>query len=109
MTERLAPLTMECLSCRTTFTPRKAGHVFCSSFCRHRGERQPGEREQADPGAIARLFDEDRDPNEPVRPDDWHPEPLGSELRVLDEEFGLAGTVADRRRWYGNLRREGLI
>jgi hypothetical protein len=102
VTERQAPLTAECLSCSREFEPRKFGHVFCSSVCRHRGERRPEEREPADPEQVARLFDEGRDPDEQVRPDDWHPAP--SEFDELD----AGDTVAMRRRWYGNLLREGL-
>ena len=105
MTERLAPLTADCLSCGRSFVPRKFGHVFCSSSCRHRGERLPGDRKPADPEAIARLFDEDRDPGALVSADDWHPSPQ-SEFVELDAE---RDTVADRRRWYGNLLREGLL
>lgn len=101
MTERQAPLTAECLSCGVEFEPRKCGHVFCSSFCRYRGERRPGEREPVDHEQIARLFDEGRDPDERVRADDWHPG--GPEWVELD----AGDTVAERRRWYGNLLREG--
>jgi hypothetical protein len=95
--------TVECLCCGREFVARKAGHVFCSSFCRHRGEHRPEERDQADPEQVARLFDDDRDPDERVRPDDWHPAPE-SEFAELD----AGDTVAQRRRWYRNLRREGL-
>ena len=103
MTDRHAPLTAECLRCGVEFVPRKFGHVFCSSFCRHRGERQPAERVLGDPEQIARLFDEGRDPDEQVRPDEWHPSP-DSEFVDLD----AGDTVAARRRWYSNLVREGL-
>jgi hypothetical protein len=83
--------------------PRKFGHVFCSSVCRHRGERRPEERDLADPGQVALLFDEGRDPDERVGPDDWHAAPQ-SEFAGLD----AGDTVAGRRRWYRNLLREGL-
>lgn len=103
MTERQAPLTAECLSCGVEFEPRKFGHVFCSSFCRHRGERRPGEREPVDHEQIARLFDEGRDPDERVRDDDWYP---GSCIEM--KELDAGDTVATRRRWYGNLAEMGL-
>ena len=49
----------ECLHCGGAFWPRRRGHVFCSSWFRHRGERRetpgPVVREQ-----VARLFDESR-------------------------------------------------
>ena len=64
MTERQAPLTSACLRCGAEFVPRKFGHVFCSSFCRHRGERQPEQRVLADPEQVARLFDEGREETE---------------------------------------------
>ena len=94
-------LIAECLSCGREFVPRKLGHVFCSSFCRHRGERRPEEREQADAVALARLFDDDRDPDEMVEPGEWHPAPDWADLDAGD-------TVRQRRRWYERLRLEGL-
>jgi hypothetical protein len=85
--------------------PRKFGHVFCSSFCRHRGERAPNlDRARADPDQVARLFDSGRDPGKRVRPDDWQPSPR-SEFVELD----AGDAVATRRRWYGSLLREGLV
>jgi hypothetical protein len=57
----------------------------------------------ADPEQIARLFHESRDLDELVQADDWHPS-LDPEWRELD----AGDTVAERRRWYGNLLREGL-
>jgi hypothetical protein len=56
------------------------------------GPRRP----EPDP-SVARLFDESRDPQETVHPDDWHPDP---------ERFGdldAHDTVEDRRRWYRNI------
>ncbi len=47
----------ECLSCGRSFEPRKAGHVFCSVLCPHRGARRPEERVPVDEAAVARLFD----------------------------------------------------
>jgi len=51
---------------------------------------------------IDRLFDESRDPEERVRPDDWHPNahiPEGAKCIELD----AYDTLASRRRWYVNL------
>jgi hypothetical protein len=87
----------DCLHCGIEFQPRRKGHVFCSSFCRHRGERSdrpgPADREQ-----IVRLFDPSRDPDERVREDDWHPTP-DSPFHELDSW----DTVKTRRCWYLNL------
>jgi hypothetical protein len=107
MTERQVPHggTAPCLSCGVSFVPRKFGHVFCSSFCRHRGERVPDvDRASANPEQLAHLSDQSRDPDERVRPDDWHPTPP-SEFAELD----VGDTIATRRRWHGNLLKEGLI
>lgn len=106
MTERQAPYggTAECLSCGISFVPRKFGHVFCGPVCPHRGERRLEDREPADPEQLARLFDEDRDPDALVGDGEWHPSPK-SEFVELD----AGDTVADRRCWYGNLLQEGLI
>jgi hypothetical protein len=110
MTERQEPygVTAECLHCGVTFVPRRAGHVFHSAFCRHRGERAPHERKPVDLEPIVRLFDEARDPGEKVRPDDWHPAAeLGTaaEWRALD----AGQSVTQRRRWYGTLVLEGRL
>lgn len=72
--------TAECLHCGRSFVRRKVTHVFCSSECRHHGEQVPGEREQADPALLARLFAEARDPDERVEPDEWHPAPDWADL-----------------------------
>jgi hypothetical protein len=106
VTKPLEPhgLTAECLHCGREFTPRKYGHIFCSTFCRHRGERQPHERTTLDLEAIERLFDESRDLGERVRADDWHPLP-GSGWVELD----ACDTVESRRRWYGNLLVQGRV
>jgi hypothetical protein len=108
MTEARRPATAECLSCGREFVPRKLGHVFCSSFCRHRhrGEGNDGRpgRPAVDPEQIERLFDSARDPQERVRPDDWHPSP-DSGFPALDGW----DTVAKRRRWYLTLIKEGLL
>jgi hypothetical protein len=106
VTEPLAPhgRIEECLSCGIEFTPRKAGHVFCSRECRHRGERPPDKRAPIDHGAIERLFDEARDPSERCRDDDWYPESC-AEFKQLD----AVQTGASRRRWYTNLLLEGQL
>ena len=57
----------------------------------------------ADPDLVARLFDDGRDPDDRVRGDEWHPSP-DSEFPELD----AGDTLAQRRKWYRNLRREGL-
>jgi hypothetical protein len=72
--------------------------VFCSSFCRHRGERRarPGPVDQEQ---LARLFDPSRDPNERVRDDDWHPTPETPE-GLKWRELEAFDTVERRRWWY---------
>jgi hypothetical protein len=106
VTERQQPLgtVAECLHCGVGFVPRNASHVFHSAECRHRGERQPHEREPVDHEQIARLFDEVRDPDEKVRPDDWHPNP-DPEWQALD----AWDTVGRRRRWYEELTLRGKV
>jgi hypothetical protein len=53
--------------------------------------------------AVARLFDESRDPNERVKPDDRHPGPPEW------VELHLVETVAARRRWYQALEDDGEL
>jgi hypothetical protein len=55
--------------------------------------------------AVARLFDESRDPDERVRDDDWYLEGTDDWWRVLDSR----DTVARRRRWYLALRADGRV
>jgi hypothetical protein len=108
MTKALRPLTANCLSCGREFRAAQARSRLCSSFCRHRhrGEGNHGRprRPAVDPEQIERLFDSARDPQERVRPDDWHPSPDSgfSDLDGWD-------TVAKRRRWYLTLIKEGLL
>jgi hypothetical protein len=64
MAEALRPTTADCLSCDREFTPRKLGHVYCSSGCRYAG---PGQRVNRHSEAVKRLFDAERDPSEQVR------------------------------------------
>jgi hypothetical protein len=89
-----------CAWCGQTFVPRRAGHVFCSSPCRHRSGKVPPHERSArdDPEVLERLVDPKRDPNARVKDDDWHPTPEMHELDAYD-------TVALRRRWYWELRR----
>jgi hypothetical protein len=47
---------------------------------------------------VARLFDETRDPNEPVREDDWFPS------REKWGDLFLHQTVGERRQFYLRLR-----
>ena len=93
-----------CLHCGKTFRPRRRGHVFCSSFCRHRGERPAKERLAIDVDQVERLFDPSREPDERVREDDWHPSP-GTGWQELD----WCHTVGQRRNWYLTLRKEGTL
>lgn len=53
---------------------------------------------------LSRLFDPERDPDELVREDDWHPsdDPAW-------REFDLGDSVRKRRRWYHRLVDEGLL
>jgi hypothetical protein len=92
-----------CAWCGQKFVQRRAGHVFCSSQCRHASGRVPHrEWSVPDDEVIERLFDPKRDPNERVRADDWHPTPEMRELYAYD-------TLATRRRWYRALQREGPL
>jgi hypothetical protein len=54
--------------------------------------------------SVRRLFDESRDPEATVEPDDWHPsdDPAWHELDAHD-------TVGRRRHWYRELLRHGLL
>jgi hypothetical protein len=103
MTESTREAIVECLHCGVEFSPRKAGHVYHSIECRHRGERAPHERTMVDPEAVGRLFDPARDPDERVRPDDWFPGPAeAAGVYSVDD-------VGTRRRWYRNLLDSGRL
>jgi hypothetical protein len=75
---------------------------------RHKGERRPYDPPPVDQAAVDRLFDPSRDPNEPVRADDWCPASWTPEII----ELYMAGpskcgrfrgdTVARRRGIYRN-------
>jgi hypothetical protein len=92
-----------CLHCGTQFVPMKYGHVYCSTFCRHRGPRSPLDAEVVDHEQIARLFDLSRDPAELVRDDDWFG--MGPEWKAI---YAME-TVAGRRRWYLALVADGRV
>jgi hypothetical protein len=94
-----------CLHCGSEFHPRRGGHVFCSVWCRHQGERKSGDP-PVDQAQIDRLFDPRRDPQEQVADDDWFaPADADPEWKAL-----YAGeTVEQRRRWYENLKAMGRI
>jgi hypothetical protein len=74
-----------------------SGHIFCSRECRYGSD--DFDRIPADPAPVERLFAQDRDPEERVRPDDWYPDP-DSPMQELDSW----DTVDKRWRWYLNLR-----
>lgn len=95
----------ECLHCGRIFQPRRRGHVFCSTFCRHRGQRPPQERGEIDTEAVRRLFDSSRDPKERVREDDWFAGNPDPEWRALYAHE----TVGTRRRGYLNLMMLGEL
>src|SRR5215211_6761875 len=90
-----------CAFCDAPFVQRRSDHRFCRPAHRKLGERTPGDGPRADPEDIRRLFDESRDPAEPVRPDDWHPG--GPEWNVLD----ATDSLETRRRWFLELRDRG--
>jgi hypothetical protein len=87
-----------CAFCDAPFVKRRSDHRFCRPEHGKLGERKPGDGPRADPQDIRRLFDESRDPAEPVRPDDWHPG--GPEWNVLD----ATDSLETRRRWFLELR-----
>ena len=66
-------------------------------------ERSRG-RPMSDNPAVLRLFADDRDPDEQVRGDDWHPTP-DAPIAALDAH----DTVKARRTWYLNLAKRGRI
>ena len=104
--EEMGGVVAECLRCKRKFAPRKAGHVFCSRECRHRGPRKESDDTVAPTeGELARLFDPKRDPESRVEPDDWHPTSWDPEWVELD----LRHTVSTRRRWFRTLVDEGRM
>jgi endogenous inhibitor of DNA gyrase (YacG/DUF329 family) len=88
-----------CARCGRPFVRHRRGHLYCSRRCRHRGVL--GRTAIVDHEAVARLFDESRDPHEQVRADDWHPGPPEW------VEIHLVETVAARRRWFKALEDDG--
>jgi hypothetical protein len=105
LSRKVEAVVAECLRCRTEFEPRKAGHVFCSRECRHRNVRKEGETVPPSEEELERLFDPARDPDGRVDRDDWNPTSWSPGWVELD----LCKTVADRRRWYRALVREGVL
>jgi hypothetical protein len=93
-----------CLRCGVEFVPSKRGHIYCSADCRHQGEREPGERPRADPEQVRRLFDDSRDPEASVLPNDWHPHP---HLGFFELDAG--NSVRKRRGWYQELKTRGML
>jgi hypothetical protein len=94
-------MNANCLHCGKSFRPRRGGHVFCSPWCRHHGERKPYDPPPVDQDQVERLFDPRRDPNEQVRIDDWFsPADAPDEFKALY----LEDTVGQRRRWFDNLK-----
>ena len=90
-----------CARCGVEFKPSRRGHVYCSPACRHLGPRNPG-AQPPDPATVAWLFDEARDPDSRVLPDDWHGAPDFRELDARD-------TIEQRRRWYLSLLDAGRL
>lgn len=91
-----------CAQCGAPFVPSKRGHRFCKPECRHQGEREPGDRPPADREQVRRLFDESRDPDERVRPDDWTATPQFVHLDTFD-------SLRKRRGWYTGLKDRGML
>ena len=94
--------TAECLHCGIAFEPTRAGHLYCTPWCRHHGPRSPQDRRPVNHDQIARLFDEDRDPDERVRDDDWHGN-RDDENGQAWMELDATDTVGQRREWYRTL------
>jgi len=67
-----------------------------------RGPRSPQDRRPVNHDQIARLFDEDRDPDERVRDDDWHGN-RDDENGQAWMELDATDTVGQRREWYRTL------
>jgi len=106
------PETPKCARCGREFERRRKGHIYCSRECRYAGERAEQAIEIADPAAVDRLFDPARDPSERVRDDDWYshdPDDTDDEMWEYLRDLDRNDTVAQRRRWYLALRREGSI
>jgi hypothetical protein len=75
--------------------------VFCSTKCRHAGERRPEER--ADAAQVARLFD-GRPDDELVAEDEWHSSGNPEFAQLYRHE-----SLGRRRREYRNLLFEGML
>jgi hypothetical protein len=90
-------MTVECARCGRAFVRRRSDHRFCGPTCRKLGERAPWEPPPDDPDAIDRLFDEERDPGEVCRPDDWYPHVM----TASEQEVYLCQPSPDGR-WRGD-------
>ena len=90
----------KCARCGGEFEQRRSDHRFCNRECRDLGELDPS----VDTDAVERLFAEDRDPAERVRPDDWHLDPTSpfAALETYD-------TVGQRRTWFLRHRELGRL
>ena len=93
----------ECARCGNEFIRSKSNHRFCSTDCRHAGERRAHEPPAADPRVIERLFDEARSGSDRADPEDWHPGPPA--FKALD----ALDSLERRRRWYLELRARGMV
>ena len=101
---------INCRCCGKLFTPSQDGHAFCRHKCRWTGAKPPEEWEEWD--AVERLWDELRDPDERVRPDDWlfkSPSWLTSENSVAWRHLHDHETVGLRRRQYRRLEAAGEL
>jgi hypothetical protein len=96
---------IECLRCRKLFEPRKAGHVYHSRECRHKGPRREGETEPPSEGDLARLFDRKRVSAGRVDVEDWHPAGRESPWSRLDSK----DSIESRRAWHSTLVEEGKL
>ena len=92
----------ECAHCGIEFIQRRTDHRFCCPEHRKLGERKPYDPPPADPEQVRRLFDEDRDPDERVRDDDWHGN-RDDENGQAWMELDATDTVGQRREWYRTL------
>ena len=95
-------LIASCLRCHGEFVRRRAGHVFCSTECRHRGPRHPDDPPPPTDDELARLFD-DRPAGERVAADEWFP--IGDGWKDLY----ASETLGRRHRWFRNLVEGGEL
>jgi hypothetical protein len=97
---------IDCAHCGTPFKPTRRGHIYCTPDCRHAGPARFGQQEAAAAReAVARLFDEGRDPQGLVEPGDWYPHIGTRDGDAFGRLENPADTVGGRRGWYLRLRR----